>query len=80
MLERLGLDDGALGCGVHAPQSAAAANALLLEGRRPSQLHNNCSGKHAGMIATARHLGEAIQDTGPPTIQCRSASAACSAR
>jgi L-asparaginase II len=61
MLERLGLDDGALGCGVHAPQSAAAANALLLEGRRPSQLHNNCSGKHAGMIATARHLGEAIQ-------------------
>jgi L-asparaginase II len=60
MLERLGLDEAALGCGVHAPQSAAAANALLREGRRPSQLHNNCSGKHAGMIATARHLGESL--------------------
>ena len=61
MLERVGLGEEALGCGVHAPQSAAAANALLLEGHRPSQLHNNCSGKHAGMIATARHLGESVE-------------------
>ena len=61
MLARLGLGEEALGCGVHAPQAAAAANELLLDRRSPSQLHNNCSGKHAGMIATARHLGEATE-------------------
>lgn len=60
MLARIGLSEGALGCGCHEPQSAAAARQLVLHGRRPSQLHNNCSGKHAGMLATAVHLGEAV--------------------
>ena len=31
--------------------------ALIREGREPSQLHNNCSGKHANFLAVARHLG-----------------------
>jgi L-asparaginase II len=58
MIERAGLTPEALGCGAHAPLGAAAANALIARGIAPTQLHNNCSGKHAGMLATAVHLGE----------------------
>ncbi|HEY6353054.1 MAG TPA: asparaginase, partial [Burkholderiaceae bacterium] len=31
--------------------------ALIRIGEAPSAVHNNCSGKHAGFIAVARHLG-----------------------
>jgi len=58
MLERIGLKEEALGCGAHAPLGGAAAQALNERHREPTQLHNNCSGKHAGMLATAVHLGE----------------------
>ena len=30
---------------------------MLRAGARPTQLHNNCSGKHAAMLALARHIG-----------------------
>lgn len=60
MLERAGLSESALGCGAHPPLGAAAAEALIARGLPPTQLHNNCSGKHAGMLATAIHLGEPI--------------------
>lgn len=57
-LERLGLGPGDLECGPHAPIDEAAAADLVRAGREPSPLHNNCSGKHAGFLATALHLGE----------------------
>jgi L-asparaginase II len=56
-LQRLGLDQGALACGSHAPVDQAAARRLVDSGERPSPLHNNCSGKHAGMLTLALHLG-----------------------
>jgi L-asparaginase II len=59
-LARLGLEEDALGCGIHPPGDAATAAALAAEGRPPSPRHNNCSGKHAGMLATARHKGEPL--------------------
>src|SRR5215207_3914419 len=61
MLDRAGLKPDALGCGAHAPLGASAANALIKAGEAPTQLHNNCSGKHAGMLATAVHLREATR-------------------
>lgn len=60
MLARAGLEECALGCGAHAPMGEGAARALILKSETPSQLHNNCSGKHAGMLATAKHLGEPL--------------------
>ncbi len=36
--------------------------ALLGGGRSPSAVHNNCSGKHAGFLSVARHLGHATKD------------------
>lgn len=54
LLARLGVRPEALECGAHAPMHAASGEALLAAGLRPQVLHNNCSGKHAFMVAAAR--------------------------
>ena len=57
MLSAIGLDETALECGAHAPSHGPSAAELIRRGKAPSQLHNNCSGKHANFLALARHLG-----------------------
>lgn len=47
-------------CGPQPPAHPDAARELAAAGKTPHALHNNCSGKHAGMIATARHKGEPV--------------------
>ena len=54
-LARLGLDEAALACGPHPPTYPPAAAELVRAGQRPRRLHNNCSGKHTGMLAAALH-------------------------
>ncbi|KRE51834.1 asparaginase [Paenibacillus sp. Soil724D2] len=46
-----------LQCGVHEPYHAPTAQAMRERGESPSTLHNNCSGKHSGMLALSAHLG-----------------------
>ncbi len=53
MLASVGLDESALGCGAHWPLHQPATLALAASGRKPTQLHNNCSGKHAGFLCLA---------------------------
>ncbi len=62
ILQKAGLDESMLRCGIHAPMDPAVRRSLAREGREPGPLHNNCSGKHAGMLATARHLGLTLHD------------------
>jgi L-asparaginase II len=57
-LARIGLSPADLECGAHPPTDPDSAAALIHSNTAPSALHNNCSGKHTGMLATARHLGE----------------------
>lgn len=57
MLEMTGCTVDDLECGAHLPGDPAARAALRSSGEAPSALHNNCSGKHAGMLAVARALG-----------------------
>jgi L-asparaginase II len=57
-LSRVGLKVGDLECGPHLPLHEASAWALIREGREPNAGYNNCSGKHAGMLTTAVHMGE----------------------
>jgi L-asparaginase II len=57
ILGKIGLDESALQCGVHPPYDEDAANALRRAGAQPSALHNNCSGKHAGILALALTIG-----------------------
>ncbi len=56
-LARIGLSEADLECGAHLPYHEPSMVALVESGARPSQLHNNCSGKHAGFLTLARHLG-----------------------
>jgi L-asparaginase II len=58
-LQRLGLGADDLGCGAHMPYDDQSAEEIIRAGTRATRLHNNCSGKHTGFLATARHLGEA---------------------
>lgn len=52
-LEKAGQSESALACGPHTPFDDDAADALRAAGRTPGRIHNNCSGKHAGMLALA---------------------------
>jgi L-asparaginase II len=61
MLAKAGLDEGALACGAHWPFSEEASRALARAGARPSPLHNNCSGKHAGFLCLACASGWAAK-------------------
>jgi L-asparaginase II len=57
MLRKAGRDETCLECGVHWPSNEAASHALSAAGRKPSPLHNNCSGKHSGFICLACDMG-----------------------
>lgn len=65
-LARLGLTVADLICGPQEPFDDAAWRAMVRSGDAPSALHNNCSGKHAGMLTTAVHLGEPTRAYGEP--------------
>jgi L-asparaginase II len=58
MLERAGAGEATLECGAHWPYDQPIAIALAQSGGKPGACHNNCSGKHAGFICTALHLGD----------------------
>lgn len=58
MLAKAGQRPGALECGVQWPSLLGeTAYALARTGARPSALHNNCSGKHAGFVCLACGTG-----------------------
>ena len=47
------LEETALRCGAHDPMGSAANNTLIRARKKPTPIHNNCSGKHAMMLAAA---------------------------
>ncbi len=57
ILKKCGAAEGELECGAHAPSARQAFVELVRASEEPAPIHNNCSGKHAGMLALARHLG-----------------------
>lgn len=67
MLKKIGLGENALKCGVHDPFSIEVSKELARKQQRPSVLQNNCSGKHAGMLAVAKHLGAPIESYDEPS-------------
>ncbi len=62
MLARVGRDETCLVCGPHWPRREVDVARLGRDGRAPTRLHNNCSGKHAGFVCLACHTG--IDPTG----------------
>jgi L-asparaginase II len=57
LLGRFGAGEADLRCGAHPPVHEDSAHALIRAGLAPSQLHNNCSGKHTFMVAALRQMG-----------------------
>ena len=55
-LSGLGLDDSDLRCGAHLPADPAERKRLVCSDESPCQVHNNCSGKHAGFLTLKRHM------------------------
>ena len=51
ILDKAKVTETALACGPHLPLHEPTAHAMIAAGEKPGRIHNNCSGKHAGMIA-----------------------------
>lgn len=57
LLERAGIAEARLACGYHDPQDPESLEDVRREPGRRGPIYNNCSGKHAGMLAFARAEG-----------------------
>jgi L-asparaginase II len=66
VLEKAGLDEEALRCGVHPPIHQETAMERSRSGIEPSPVCNNCSGAHAGMLIACRAAGWPIETYGDP--------------
>ncbi len=53
----LGLTDDDFRCGPQMPNDKDARYGLIRAFEEPCQVHNNCSGKHAGFLTLSKHLG-----------------------
>lgn len=54
LLEKFEITDNKLKCGACEPTSRTAREELLLNGKTPTVLHNNCSGKHVMMLGLCK--------------------------
>ncbi len=61
ILARAGIVETCLECGAHMPSWREASYELLRHGETLQQVHNTCSGKHAGMLALAKYLGASLE-------------------
>ena len=57
LLGKIGCGERDLMCGPHPPLSEQVARDYATRGVRLTAVYSNCSGKHAGMLALARHHG-----------------------
>ncbi len=61
MLQKAQNNEELYECGAHWPINMEAQHNEVRAGGKALQVHNNCSGKHAGMLALARQLGRRSQ-------------------
>ena len=60
--QKIGVTQGDLQCGVHPPYDIDTQRQLIRENLSPQPLRNNCSGKHTGMLALAKHLSAPLRE------------------
>lgn len=61
-LKKINLNITDLECGAYNPSDPEALNQLIKSGQACSSLHNNCSGKHTGMLCTCLQMGFSTQN------------------
>lgn len=72
-LEDLGLSEENMRCGPQMPNDEPAKTDLIKTDASPCQIHNNCSGKHAGFLTLTKHLKagpEYVDPTHPVQKAC----------
>ena len=62
MLAKIGFSETDLQCGAHLPFNEKRAEEMIKAGEKPTQLHNNCSGKHSAMLGEAKFTGADIEN------------------
>ena len=62
ILSQTRFDVDSLKCGTHPPRWQEAYEELMKVDKEITPEYNNCSGKHSGMLATAKHMGESLED------------------
>ncbi|WP_116598765.1 asparaginase [Primorskyibacter marinus] len=75
-LADLGLGDDDLRCGTEPSRDKALRFEMIRDGQKPCQVHNNCSGKHAGFLTLSQHLGagaDYVDPDHPVQTACRDA-------
>ncbi|NSX54230.1 asparaginase [Parasulfitobacter algicola] len=73
-LDDLDLGDADLRCGPQAPADRDAKHAMIRAHDTPCQIHNNCSGKHAGFLTLTKHLKagpEYVDIDHPVQVACK---------
>jgi L-asparaginase II len=61
-LAKIGAEPSNLLCGAHLPIGLRVLERPPTAGEDKDPLYNNCSGKHAGFLAVARHLGVPLRE------------------
>jgi L-asparaginase II len=77
MLKKAGLPEDALQCGPHAPIDKKTLAELQQAQQPASRIHNNCSGKHAGMLFYCQRAGLDPQTYLEPTHPLQQHILAC---
>ena len=54
ILTKIGATENDFDCGIHNPWLEPDVKQLYILNQKPTQLHNNCSGKHAGFLALCK--------------------------
>lgn len=64
-LDALGLRDADFRCGPETPRDRTAREAMIRAHESPCQIHNTCSGKHAGFLTLSQYLRAGPEYTDP---------------
>ena len=64
-LSHIGFSETDLRCGPQPSKDPYVKKQMLEKGQSPCQIHNNCSGKHAGFLSVSRHLNAGPEYTDP---------------
>jgi L-asparaginase II len=73
LLSKAAVPETALRCGPQLPSDDESARRLLASGGTPKPIHNNCSGKHAAMLATCAVMGWSLEGYTNPAHPCQQA-------
>jgi L-asparaginase II len=73
LLDKADVPESALRCGPQLPSDDETARRLLASGGTPQSIHNNCSGKHAAMLATCAVMGWPLEGYTDPAHPCQRA-------